>query len=160
MKAFFDSTGGLWAAGSLVGKPATMLTSTASQGGGQETTIMTAVTQLTHHGMIFVPPGYTFGPSMFDLAALHGGSPWGAGTFAGPTGDRKPSDMELAYAKHQVRARHCSRRLSCCSCCRREAPPAGPSSAHRNPAPLDGARAHTKGEYFAGVVKKLAAKGV
>jgi len=80
---------------------------------------MTAVTQLTHHGMIFVPPGYTFGPSMFDLAALHGGSPWGAGTFAGPTGDRKPSEMELAYAKHQARERTRSRRLSCCSCCRR-----------------------------------------
>jgi len=105
MKAFFDSTGSLWAAGSLVGKPATMITSTASQSGGQETTIMTAVTQLAHHGMIFVPPGFSYGPAMFDVEAPHGGSAWGAGTFAGPTGDRQPSETELAYTKHQVRAR-------------------------------------------------------
>ena len=101
MKAFFDMTGGLWGSGGLVGKPATMFTSTGVQGGGQETTIMTAVTQLAHHGMIFVPPGFSYGPAMFDVEAPHGGSAWGAGTFAGPTGARQPSEMEMGQVTHQ-----------------------------------------------------------
>lgn len=101
MKAFFDATGGHWAKGSLVGKPATVFTSIGTQGGGMETTIMTSVTQLAHHGMIFVPPGYSFGAKMFDMSAPKGGSAWGAGTLAGPDGSRKPSEDELAYAAHQ-----------------------------------------------------------
>lgn len=57
MKALFDATGGHWASGALVGKPAGMFISVGTQGGGMETTALTAVTQLTHHGMVFVPPG-------------------------------------------------------------------------------------------------------
>ncbi|WIA14475.1 hypothetical protein OEZ85_002998 [Tetradesmus obliquus] len=101
MKAFFDATGGHWQKGSLAGKAASMFTSTASQGSGQETTIMTAVTQLAHHGMIYVPTGYGSGGSMFGLDAAKGGSPWGAGTLAGPDGSRQPSAAELEQAVFQ-----------------------------------------------------------
>lgn len=100
-KAFFDATGGHWQTGALVGKPATMFTSVASQGSGLETTIMTALTQLVHHGMVFVPPGYSFGAKMFDMSVPKGGSPWGASTLAGPDGSRKPTEDELEFAKHQ-----------------------------------------------------------
>lgn len=101
MKAMFDATGGLWLQGKLVGKPGGFFISTASQGGGQETTIMTAVTQLAHHGMIYVPVGYTFGAGLNDTDVVRGGAPWGAGTLAGVKGDRQPSQLELDHAKHQ-----------------------------------------------------------
>ncbi|KAG8365424.1 hypothetical protein BUALT_Bualt18G0103500 [Buddleja alternifolia] len=71
----------LWQA--LAGKPAGIFYSIGSQGGGQETTTLTAITQLTHHGMIFVPIGYTFGAGMFEMEQIKGGSPYGAGTYAG-----------------------------------------------------------------------------
>ncbi|GAA0169186.1 hypothetical protein Leryth_025973 [Lithospermum erythrorhizon] len=100
-KAFFDSTGGLWQSGGLVGKPAGLFFSTGSQGGGQETTALTAITQLTHHGMIFVPIGYTFGPGMFDMETIKGGSPYGSGTYAGVDGARQPTEAELKQAFHQ-----------------------------------------------------------
>jgi len=99
-KAFFDSTGGLWRTQSLAGKPAGIFYSTASQGGGQETTALTAITQLVHHGMIFVPIGYTFGAGMFEMEKIKGGSPYGAGTYAGD-GSRQPSELELETAFHQ-----------------------------------------------------------
>ncbi|KAJ6837618.1 NAD(P)H dehydrogenase (quinone) FQR1-like [Iris pallida] len=99
-KAFLDSTGGLWRAQQLAGKPAGIFYSTGSQGGGQETTPLTAITQLVHHGMIFVPVGYTFGAGMFEMEEVKGGSPYGAGTFAGD-GSRLPSDLELKLALHQ-----------------------------------------------------------
>jgi NAD(P)H dehydrogenase (quinone) len=99
-KAFFDSTGGLWKNQSLAGKPAGIFFSTGSQGGGQETTALTAITQLVHHGMIFVPIGYTFGAGMFEMDEIKGGSPYGAGTHAGD-GSRQPSELELAQAFHQ-----------------------------------------------------------
>ncbi|KAM3366637.1 hypothetical protein ACQJBY_015804 [Aegilops geniculata] len=76
MKAFFDSTGGLWQAQSLAGKPADVFFATGTQGGGQETTALTAVTQLTHHGMLFVPVGYTHGAGMFGMDEVKGGSPY------------------------------------------------------------------------------------
>ncbi|KAI8542369.1 hypothetical protein RHMOL_Rhmol08G0133300 [Rhododendron molle] len=60
----------------------------------------TAITQLAHHGMLFVPIGYTFGPGMFKMDSIRGGSPYGAGVFAGD-GTRRPSDTELALAEHQ-----------------------------------------------------------
>lgn len=101
MKAFWDATGGHWQKGSLVGKPAALFTSTATQGSGQESTILTAVTQLAHHGMIYVPVGYSYGPALFDNGTVRGGSPWGAGTLAGPDGSRQPSEVELGLAKHQ-----------------------------------------------------------
>ncbi|KAL5976128.1 hypothetical protein ACLOJK_020458 [Asimina triloba] len=99
-KAFMDSTGGLWRTQQLAGKPAGLFFSTGSQGGGQETTPLTAITQLTHHGMIFVPIGYTFGAGMFEMEKVKGGSPYGAGTFAGD-GARQPSELELGQAFHQ-----------------------------------------------------------
>ncbi|KAB2637499.1 minor allergen Alt a 7-like [Pyrus ussuriensis x Pyrus communis] len=99
-KAFFDATGGLWHKGALAGKPAGLFYCTGSQGGGQETTPLTAITQFTHHGMIFVPIGYTAGAGMFEMEQVKGGSPYGAGTFAGD-GTRQPSDLELEIACHQ-----------------------------------------------------------
>lgn len=100
MKAFFDSTGQLWKEQKLAGKPAGFFVSTGTQGGGQETTAWTAITQLVHHGMLFVPIGYTFGAGMFKMDDIRGGSPYGAGVFAGD-GSRQASEMELALAEHQ-----------------------------------------------------------
>jgi len=100
MKAYFDATGQLWQKGTLVGKPASIFHSTATQGGGQETTALTTVTQLTHHGMIFVPIGYG-NPSLFNMDEVHGGSPYGAGTFAGGDGSRQPTQLELGIAAYQ-----------------------------------------------------------
>ncbi|CAI9777732.1 unnamed protein product [Fraxinus pennsylvanica] len=100
MKAFFDSTGQLWREQKLSGKPAGFFVSTGTQGGGQETTAWTAITQLAHHGMLFVPIGYTFGSGMFKMDSIRGGSPYGAGVFAGD-GTREASEMELALAEHQ-----------------------------------------------------------
>lgn len=99
-KAFFDSTGGLWRTQQLAGKPAGIFFSTGSQGGGQETTALTAITQLVHHGIIFVPIGYTGGAGMFEIEKVKGGSPYGAGTLAGD-GSRQPSELELQIAFHQ-----------------------------------------------------------
>ncbi|CBI18659.3 probable NAD(P)H dehydrogenase (quinone) FQR1-like 1 [Vitis vinifera] len=99
-KAFLDATGALWRTQQLAGKPAGLFYSTGSQGGGQETTPLTAITQLVHHGMIFVPIGYTFGAGMFEIEQVKGGSPYGAGTYAGD-GSRQPSEIELAQAFHQ-----------------------------------------------------------
>lgn len=101
MKAFLDSTGGLWQSGALVGKPAGIFFSTATQGGGQETTALTFVTQLSHHGMIFVPTGYTSPAEQFNMDEIIGGSAYGAGTFAGSDGSRMPSAGELNRALAQ-----------------------------------------------------------
>ncbi|OWM83798.1 hypothetical protein CDL15_Pgr004229 [Punica granatum] len=100
MNTFFESADSLWAEQKLVGKPAGFFVSTGTQGGGQETTAWTAVTLLTHHGMIYVPIGYTFGSGMFGMDAIRGGSPYGAGVFSGD-GTRAPSETELALAEHQ-----------------------------------------------------------
>ncbi|KAL9249236.1 putative NAD(P)H dehydrogenase (quinone) FQR1-like 2 [Drosera capensis] len=101
MKAFFDRMGGvLWEGQRLAGKPAGFFVSTGTQGGGQETTAWTAITQLAHHGMLYVPIGYTFGAGMFKMDSIRGGSPYGAGVFAGD-GTREPSDTELSLAEHQ-----------------------------------------------------------
>ncbi|XP_072987391.1 probable NAD(P)H dehydrogenase (quinone) FQR1-like 2 [Typha latifolia] len=100
MKAFFDSTGQLWKEQKLAGKPAGFFVSTGTQGGGQETTAWTAITQLAHHGMLFVPIGYTFGAGMFSMDDIRGGSPYGAGVFAGD-GTRQATERELSLAEHQ-----------------------------------------------------------
>eukprot|EP01135_Chromosphaera_perkinsii_P008731 Nk52_evm64s1444 gene=Nk52_evmTU64s1444 len=100
IKALMDQTGGLWAGGKLVGKPAGTFFSTGTQGGGQETTALTFVTQLAHHGMVFVPIGYS-SPSLMNMDEVHGGSPYGAGTLAGADGSRQPSEFELNLATHQ-----------------------------------------------------------
>jgi len=99
-KAFWDSTGGLWQAGALVGKPVGVFFSTATQGGGQETTALTSFTNFVHHGMVIVPIGYS-DPSLFNNNEVHGGSAYGAGTIAGPDGSRKPSALEIGVAEHQ-----------------------------------------------------------
>jgi NAD(P)H dehydrogenase (quinone) len=102
MRALFDATGGLWMSGALAGKPAGLFCSVGTQGGGSETTLMTALPYLAHHGMIFVPIGYTAGPeAMTGLEEVRGGNPWGATTYAGGDGSRQPSAAELALAKHQ-----------------------------------------------------------
>ena len=116
---------------------------------------MTAVTQLAHHGMIFVPVGFTYGPAMFDVETVHGGSAWGSGTFAGPTGARQPSEMEIGQVTHQARPHPPAARLRrCfCCCCRRgreegrrdpaaEAPPATSTRPRRTaPTPIARVRA-------------------
>lgn len=100
MKSFLDSTGGLWMGGKLVGKPAGIFFATGTQGGGQETTALTFLTQFAHHGMIYVPIGYS-SPKLMDMDELHGGSPYGAGCLAGPDGSRQPSQLEKDVAFHQ-----------------------------------------------------------
>ncbi|KAJ0409904.1 hypothetical protein P43SY_005798 [Pythium insidiosum] len=100
VKAFFDATGGLWQSGALVGKPVGIFFSSGTPGGGQETVAMTSVTFLTHQGMIFVPLGYR-SPLLFNMDEVHGGSPWGAGTYAGPDGSRQPTTLELNVARAQ-----------------------------------------------------------
>ncbi|KAF8424570.1 NADH-quinone oxidoreductase [Tirmania nivea] len=101
-KAFIDQTGGLWASGLLAGKYVGLFVSTGTQGGGQEMTCANAMSTLVHHGMIFVPLGYshTFG-LLADYTEVRGGSPWGAGTFAGADGSRQPSAKEIELAEGQ-----------------------------------------------------------
>lgn len=86
--------------GALYQKSAGVFVSVGTQGGGMETTAMTAVTQLTHHGISFVPLGYSVGPEFLEFE-LRGGSPWGAGTYSGAKGERQPSDLELKIAHQQ-----------------------------------------------------------
>jgi len=82
-KAFWDSTGHQWAGGKFWGKYAGIFVSTGSPGGGQESTNIAAMSTLAHHGIIFVPLGYaTAFPQITNLSEVHGGSPWGAGTYA------------------------------------------------------------------------------
>lgn len=82
-KAFIDTTGGLWASGSLSGKYAGLFVSTGGQGGGQEVTALNSMSTLVHHGIIYVPFGYKHAfPLLSSVAEVRGGSPWGAGTFA------------------------------------------------------------------------------
>jgi len=102
MKNFLDQTGGLWAKGKLVGKVGSVLTSTATQHGGQESTILSTHTVLLHQGMVIVGLPYTFqGQTKID--EVTGGSPYGASTIAGGDGSRQPSENELAGAKFQGR---------------------------------------------------------
>ncbi|KAE8039244.1 hypothetical protein FH972_011672 [Carpinus fangiana] len=99
-KAFFDATHELWASQALAGKPAGIFWSTGFPGGGQELTALTAVTQLAHHGMLYVPLGYTFGSGMFEMNEVKGGSSYGAGTYAAD-GSRQPTELELEQALYQ-----------------------------------------------------------
>jgi len=107
-KTFWDATGKLWQTGQLFGKYASTFVSTASSGGGQETTAMTMLTTFTHHGINYVPLGYGYSNEadkcfqlLTNLDEVHGGSPWGAGTLAGPTGARQPSPLEKKIANLQ-----------------------------------------------------------
>ncbi|KAF5092221.1 hypothetical protein D0Z00_004688 [Geotrichum galactomycetum] len=101
-KAFWDATGGLWAAGALTGKYAGVFVSTGTPGGGQEATVLNSLSVLTHHGIIYVPLGYahTF-KQLSNLEEVHGGSPWGAGTFAAGDGSRQPTVLEKEIATIQ-----------------------------------------------------------
>ncbi|CAA3018553.1 probable NAD(P)H dehydrogenase (quinone) FQR1-like 3 [Olea europaea subsp. europaea] len=99
-KAFFDATHEIWASQALAGKPAGIFWSTGFHGGGQELTALTAITQLAHHGMVFVPLGYTFGSGMFEMNEVKGGSSYGSGTYAAD-GSRHPTNLELQQAFHQ-----------------------------------------------------------
>jgi NAD(P)H dehydrogenase (quinone) len=100
MKNFIDQTGGLWVQGKLVGKVASVFTSTGSQHGGQETTILTFIPVLLHLGMIVVGLPYSFQGQM-GVAEVMGNSPYGASTIAGPDGSRQPSAVELEGARYQ-----------------------------------------------------------
>lgn len=104
-KTFWDSTGGLWALGALYGKVAGIFVSTGTPGGGQETTVVNALSVLVHHGIIYVPLGYAkaFG-QITNLNEVHGSSPYGAGSFAGADGSRQPSALELEIAEIQGRS--------------------------------------------------------
>lgn len=102
ISAFFDTAGGLWARGVMNGKVASAFTSTASQHGGQETTLMAAITQFLHFGMVVVGLPYSFAGQM-TLEEITGGSPYGATTIAGSTGQRQPSENELEGARFQGR---------------------------------------------------------
>ncbi|MGQ0501634.1 MAG: NAD(P)H:quinone oxidoreductase [Panacagrimonas sp.] len=102
MAAFLDQTGGLWASGALVGKVGSVFTSTATQHGGQETTLIGLITNLLHLGMAIVGLPYSFQGQM-TLAEISGGSPYGATTIAGGRGERSPSANELDAARFQGR---------------------------------------------------------
>jgi NAD(P)H dehydrogenase (quinone) len=102
MRNFLDQTGGLWARGALVGKVGSVFTSTASQHGGQETTITSFHSTLLHHGMIIVGVPYTL-PALTNMKEITGGSPYGASTLAGSDGSRQPSENELEIARFQGR---------------------------------------------------------
>jgi NAD(P)H dehydrogenase (quinone) len=100
MRAFLDATGQLWATGKLVGKVGSVFASSATQHGGQESTILSTHTTLLHHGMVIVGLPYSFaGQTRMD--ELTGGSPYGASTITGGKGERMPSDNELAAARYQ-----------------------------------------------------------
>jgi NAD(P)H dehydrogenase (quinone) len=100
MRQFLDATGKLWQNGTLVGKVGSVFVSTATQHGGQETTITSFHISLFHHGMIVVGLPYAFQGQML-MDEISGGSPYGATTIAGPTGARMPSKNELAAARFQ-----------------------------------------------------------
>ncbi|TEB20024.1 NADH-quinone oxidoreductase [Coprinellus micaceus] len=101
-KALWDRTGRLWAEGLLSGKYARAFVSTNTLGGGQETTILNSMSTLVHRGIIFVPLGYSDASEFQNnINGVHGGSAWGAGTLAGPLGNRQPSRLELDIAMKQ-----------------------------------------------------------
>ena len=102
MRNFLDQTGGLWAKGALVGKVGSVFTSTATQHGGQETTILTCIPTLLHHGMVVVGLPYAFA-GQTGLEEIKGGSPYGASTITGGDGSRMPSAVELEGARYQGR---------------------------------------------------------
>lgn len=99
MRTFLDQTGGQWVKGALIGKLASVFTSTGT-GGGSETTITSFWNTLAHHGMLIAGLPYS-APELTDTSELRGGSPYGAATIAGGEGTRQPSEKELALARYQ-----------------------------------------------------------
>jgi NAD(P)H dehydrogenase (quinone) len=114
MRNFLDQTGGLWAKGALIGKAGSVFTATATQHGGQESTILSFHTTLLHHGMVVVGVPYSEARQM-ALDEITGGTPYGASTITGGQGQRQPSENELAIARFQgkhvaeVAARLCAK---------------------------------------------------
>lgn len=100
MKNFLDQTGGLWAGGKLIGKVGSVFSSSATQHGGQESTILSTHTVLLHQGMVIVGLPYSFQGQM-GVKEVTGGSPYGASTIADGDGSRQPSENELAGARYQ-----------------------------------------------------------
>jgi len=100
MRQFLDSTGGLWAKGTLIGKVGSVMASSATQHGGQESTILSTHTTLLHHGMVIAGLPYSFQGQM-SIAEMSGGSPYGASTITGGQGERMPSQNELDGARFQ-----------------------------------------------------------
>lgn len=100
MRQFLDATGQLWMKGALIGKIGSVFVSTATQHGGQESTILSFHTTLLHHGMVIVGLPYAFQGQM-RIDEVTGGSPYGATTIAGGQGERQPSDNELEAARFQ-----------------------------------------------------------
>lgn len=102
MRAFLDATGGLWNSGALIGKVGSAFTSTASQHGGQETTLLTLATFFYHQGMVITGVPYS-AKELLELDEVSGGTPYGATTIAGPRGERQPTANEFAIARAQGR---------------------------------------------------------
>ena len=100
MRTFLDQTGGLWVKGALVGKIGSVFSSTASQHGGQETTITSFHNTLLHHGMVIVGVPYACA-GLTNMSEISGGTPYGATTLAAPDGSRQPSQNELDIARYQ-----------------------------------------------------------
>ena len=100
MKNFLDQTGGLWAQGKLVGKVGSVCTASATQHGGQESTLLATHTVLLHHGMVIVGLPYAFAGQM-GLEEVKGGTPYGATTISNGDGSRMPSAIELEGARYQ-----------------------------------------------------------
>jgi NAD(P)H dehydrogenase (quinone) len=99
MRNFIDQTGGHWVKGALIGKVGSVFASSGT-GGGNESTILTFIPTLLHHGMIYVGLPYSC-KELMEVGEVRGGSPYGAGTIAGPDGSRQPSAKELAMARFQ-----------------------------------------------------------
>lgn len=102
MRNFLDQTGGLWVSGKLIGKVGSAFTSTATQHGGHEMTIFSFYSTFLHQGMVVVGVPYSE-QRLMTLTEITGGSPYGAGTFAGTDGSRQPTENELAIARTQGR---------------------------------------------------------
>jgi NAD(P)H dehydrogenase (quinone) len=100
MRNFLDQTGPLWFKGGLIGKVGSVFASTASQHGGQETTITSFHNTLIHHGMVIVGVPYSQ-PGLTNMSEISGGTPYGATTIAGGDGSRQPSENELTIARFQ-----------------------------------------------------------
>ena len=100
MRQFLDATGQLWAKGALVGKVGSVFTSSGTQHGGQESTILSFHITLLHQGMVRVGLPYSFSGQM-DNSEITGGSPYGATTIAGTKGERQPTENDLAGARFQ-----------------------------------------------------------
>ncbi len=100
MAAFWDTTGGIWAKGGLVGKIGGAFTSTASQHGGQETTLFSIITNLMHHGLTIVGLDYGY-EGHLGLDEVNGSTPYGASTIAAGDGSRQPTEVELGGARYQ-----------------------------------------------------------